>query len=113
MPAAVEWDPRGTVGELALSVARIAMEGMGYTKFEQLCATFNQKVEQENSDLEAQIQAVTRLLVAKTRRDLQPKSTADAQTAGLCLMWLANTRVGEWSLLQLYRWGESLPSGGD
>lgn len=110
---AVEWDSYDSVGKLALEVARIATEAMGYTKFEQLRATFSQVVEQESSDLETQIRAVTRLLIAKTRKELQPKSVADAQTAGLCLMWLSGTRVAEWSLLQLYQWGESLPTGED
>jgi hypothetical protein len=113
MAAAIDWNPSDKVGKLAAEVVRIAIEGMGYTKFDQMRSHFNQTVEQNDSGLEVQIRAVTRLLIAKTRRESQPKSVADIQTAGLCLIWLSGTRVAEWSLLQLYKWGESLSTEGD
>ena len=109
MPAAVDWDPNDSISKLALEVARIAHEGLGSTQFERLRAAFSQMVEQRTSDTEEQIRVVTRLLIERTRREQQPKSMAEAQEAGLCLMWLASTRVSGWSLLRLYGWGESLP----
>jgi hypothetical protein len=109
MPASIDWDPRDKVSKLALEVARIATEAMGHTKFDQLREHFNQTMEQDESDMETKVRALTRLLIQKTRRGV-PQSVADIQTAGLCLIWLSGTRVADWSLLQLYQWGESLPS---
>ena len=110
MLAAVDWDPKDSISKLALEVARIAHEGLGSTQFERLRAAFRQMVELRSDDPEVQIQFVTRLLLERTRREQQPKSVAEVQEAGLCLMWLASTRVSGWSLLRLYRWGESLPT---
>ena len=110
MPAAVDWDPNDSISKLALEVARIAHEGLGSTQFERLRAAFSQMVEQRSDNPEVQIRVVTRRLLERTRRTQQPKSVAEVQEAGLCLMWLADTRVGGWSLLRLYGWGESLPS---
>lgn len=110
MPASFDWDPDDKVSRLALEVARIATESMGRTKFDLMRSRFNQMVEQYGgSDMETKIQALTRLLIAKTRRGV-PQSTGDIQTAGLCLIWLSGTRVADWSLLQLYSWGLSLPT---
>lgn len=109
MAAAIEWDPSDSVGKLALETIRIATEAMGYTKFDQLREHFNQTVEQYGSDMEVKIRVLTRLLIQKTRRGV-PQSVADVQVAGLCLIWLSGTRVADWSLLQLYQWGESLPT---
>src|SRR5437763_4040065 len=109
MPAAVDWDPNDSISKLALEVARIAHEGLGSTQFERLRTAFRQMVELRSDDPEVQIRVITRLLIERTRREQKPKSVGEVQEAGLCLMWLADTRVGAWSLLQLYQWGEALP----
>lgn len=110
MSGAVKWDPEDSVGKLALEVARIASEGLGVTTFQQIRAGFNQQVEQASDDPDVQIRSVIRLLIALTRKDdTRVMTTAEVQRAGFCLMWLAETRVAEWSLLRLYQWGESLP----
>jgi hypothetical protein len=103
----MRYDLNWTIRQAALEVARVAHEGLGSTQFERLRATFSRKVEQESDDEEVRLRAVTRLLIEKTRKGSN-KDVADIQTAGLCLMWLADTRVSEWTLLQLYSWGASL-----
>ena len=110
MSAAVDWSPNDSVSKLALEAARIAHEGLGSTQFERLRVAFSQMVELRSDDPEVQIRVVTRLLIERTRREQKPKSVAEVQEAGLCLMWLASTRVGGWSLLQLYGWGQALPT---
>ena len=72
-------------------------------------AAFTQTLEQESGDQEVQFRATVRLLLQKTHRDSGPKDVADIQIAGMCLIWLATTRVAGWSLLQLYGWGAALP----
>ncbi|TMC24279.1 MAG: hypothetical protein E6J34_00795 [Chloroflexi bacterium] len=109
MASMAQWDPDDTVQRLALEAARIAHEGLGSTQFEQLRITFSQQIEQENTDPEEQLRATVRLLLQKTNRDSGPKDVADTQIAGMCLIWLATTRVAGWSLLQLYGWGAALP----
>jgi hypothetical protein len=95
---------------MALEVARVAHEGLGGTELGKMRAAFDQTLEQASGDPEVQLRAVVRLLIEKTRRDSGPKSVADIQIAGICLIWLASTRVGGWSLLQLYGWGQALLS---
>lgn len=111
MPASIKWDPSDAVSKLALEVVRIAMESLGSTRYEQLRAAFNQKIEQEHGDQEARLRAVTCLLIKRTREGLQ--GVAEVQEAGFCLIWLASTHVSEWSLLRLYSWGQSLSCGGN
>jgi len=73
-------------------------------------ATFTQQLSQESGgDQEVRLRAAARLLLQKTHRDSGPKDVADTQIAGMCLIWLATTRVAGWSLLQLYNWGAALP----
>src|SRR2546429_424364 len=103
----MHYDPNWTIQQAALEVARVAHEGLGSTQFERLRATFRRIVGQESDDEEDRLRAVTRLLVEKTRKGSN-KDVADRHIAGWCLMWLANTRVSEWTLLQLYGWGASL-----
>lgn len=105
----MRWDPHWTIQQMALEVARVAHEGLGHTQFTQMRAAFDQALEQGSDDPEVQLRAVVRMLIEKTDRDRGPKSVADTQIAGMCLIWLATTRVAGWSLLQLYGWGAALP----
>lgn len=100
----MQFQPNWTVQQTALEVTRVAHEGLGNTHFEQLRAAFNQEVQKGNSDQEIRLRAVTRMLIKLTDRRTGPKVTAETRIAGLCLLWLATTRVRDWTVLQLYHW---------
>ncbi len=102
------WNLHWTVQQMALEVARVAHEGLGNTLFEQLKAIFRQEIERQDANEEMQLRIVTRLLIEKTAGPVSLNEKADIRTVGFCYMWLANTRVSEWTLLELYRWGASL-----
>jgi hypothetical protein len=94
-----------TIQHAALEIARVAHEGLGHTNFVELRTKFNQEVLQKSSDPEVQLRAVTRLLVKMTDARTRPHDTTEAQQiAGLCLMWLATSRVSDWTVLELYLW---------
>lgn len=67
-------------------------------------ARFNQEVQHASNDLEVQLRTVARMLVKLTDSRTRPKDTADTQLSGMCLIWLAQSRVSDWTVPELYNW---------
>jgi len=103
------FDPNWTVGQAALEVARVACEQLGSTAFDRMRGEVGRLIQASGRGLsrEALIRPVTLVLMKATDTDAGPKGRQDAQIAGVCLLWLADTPVREERLLHLY--GRMLP----
>lgn len=98
------FDPNWTVGQAALEVARVACEQLGSAAFDHMRGEVGRLIQANGRGLsrEALIRPVTLVLMKATDAGSGPKGRQDAQLAGMCLLWLADTLVREERLLHLY-----------
>lgn len=93
-----------TVGQAALEIARVACEQLGSTAFDHMRGEVDRLIQVNGRGLsrEALIRPVTLVLMKATDAGNGPKGRQEAQIAGVCLLWLADTPVREERLLHLY-----------
>lgn len=98
----MQFDSNWTIQQAALEVARAAHEGLGHTKFEEFKITFDQEIQRISPDQEIQLRQVAQLIIHLT--DTTSMDSMDIRLATACLLWLAQTRVRDWTSFQLSDW---------
>lgn len=98
------FDPRWNVQRTAQEISRMAIEGIGWSAYQHMRATFAELVQAKSADPQVQIHVVGRALQKAIDPDTGPKDEADRQLAGYCLLWLADTEMRDWNILQLIAW---------
>lgn len=93
-----------TIKDMALDITRVAIEGLGSSLFEQALAKFTRSLQQRSDDQELQLYVVTKMLLKLTDARTGSKSPTEIQLAGLCIIWLAKTRVQTWTMGEIYQW---------
>lgn len=98
------FDPNWTVTQAALEVARAACEQLGSTAFAHMRCEVDRLIRTNGRGLseEALIRCVSMVLLKATDADTGPGDRQDARTAGVCLLWLADTQVRGERLQHLY-----------